>query len=465
MTDSSIDFLQRLSASCETRVEEVKKILNEPAASPISSWVPSLISQLFAKETSENTLTVIKSLVAIDDSKYSPTIAVEVKRICFHKHANNLFISPQVVQLWIYQLCCTSHVSVHTNLLDAYKVVSQLQGVVQLALPNLIGIWKESGSTNSIVAIRCATLYLWTVKLCGDSAFESGKELGATDLLLKLIEKTDDPLTQLSVLDLFPQVFEFTVGIPAAQKAWMSQKDVTATIIKILKDPIVGGASMQYLALVAQFDDPHVLPALLNFIRSVGPTTIESERLQVVNALSSLSQSSSKMLECILQDAELRCSWWDVSRTSVPKLKAAILSSIAQTLKHPQNTDASLMLRLYTLIGQDNSAESTTAWMLQKFAMSPMPELRIASYTVWISLAQIPGGCTLLAMSSGFMDLVVEGIRESSYDARLAKFEVLKYFDEHANAFLSADIAKKLKQNLALGPHGMKAQRWEVATD
>mmetsp|Transcript_843 Transcript_843/g.1618 ORF Transcript_843/g.1618 Transcript_843/m.1618 type:complete len:464 (-) Transcript_843:46-1437(-) len=463
MTDSSIEFLQRLSDSCEASAEEAKEILNEPAASPVSSWIPRLIAQLFAKETSGRALTVIKVLVANDDAKYSPTIAAEVKRKCFHTPAETLFISPQVVQLWIYQLCCTSRVGVHTNLLDAYKVIAQLQGIVQLAIPNLVGVWKES--TNSIVAIRCATLYLCTVKLCGDSAFELGKELGATNLLLKLIKKDDDPLTQLSVLDLFPQIFKTTGEIPAAQRAWMSLKDVTATILKILEDPIVSGASMQYLALVAQFDDPHVLPALLNFIRSVGPTTSESERLQVVHALSSLSQCSSEMMECILQDSELRCAWWDVTRTSVPKLKAAILSSIAQTLRHPQNTNAPLLLRLYTLIGQDNSAESTTAWMLQKFATSPIPELRIAAYTTWISLAQIPGGCTLLAMSSGFMDLVVEGMRESSHDARLAKFEVLNSFNEHASGFLSADIAKKIKQNLALGPHGMKTQRWDVATD
>lgn len=464
MIDSAIEFLQRLNDSCEASVEETKKILNEPGASPIFRWIPGLIAQLFAKETSERTLSVIKVLVAIDDAKYSPTIADEVKRICFHEPVDNLFISPQVVQLWIYQLCCSSHVNVHANLLDAYKVVAELQGVVQLAIPNLIAIWEASGSTNSIVAIRCATLYLCTVKLCGDSAFDLGQELGATDLLLKLMKADNDPLTQLSVLDLFPQVFETTDDIPAAQRAWMSQKDVAATVLKSLEDPIVGGASMQFLALVAQFDDPNVLPTLLNFIRSVGPTTSETERLQAIHALSSLSQCSSELMECILEDSELRCAWWDVRRTSVPKLKAAILSSIAQTLRHPQNTNAPLLLRLYTLIGQDNSAESTTAWILQN-ARSPMEELRIASYTVWIALAQIPGGCTLLAMSSGFMDLVVKGTRESSHDARLAKFELLESFDEHASGFLSADIVKIIKQNLTLGPHGMKTQRWDVATE
>jgi len=245
----------------------------------------------------------------------------------------------------------------------------------------------------------------------------------------------------------------------------MSQKDVTTTIVRILEDPIVGGAAMQYLALAAQFEDPHVLPTLLNFIRSVGPTTNESERLQVVHALSYLSQHSSEILGSILQDGELRCAWWDVTRTSVPKLKAAILSSIAQTLGNPGITDAPLLLRLYSLIGPDNSAGSTTAWLLQKFATGPMPELRIAAFAAWTSLARIPGGCTLLATSSGFVDLMVNGTRESSHDARSAKFELLESFLGHSGGFLPADTAKKLEENLALGPHGMKTQRWDVAAE
>jgi hypothetical protein len=94
-----------------------------------------------------------------------------------------------------------------------------------------------------------------------------------------------------------------------------------------------------------------------------------------------------------------------------------------------------------------------------------MEELRIASYTVWISLAQIPGGCTLLATSSGFMNLMIAGQRELSGDARLAKFELLEKFHEHAKGFLSGDIVKKLEQELLLGPHGMKVKQWEVATE
>eukprot|EP00980_Cylindrotheca_fusiformis_P030498 scaffold24918_cov142-Cylindrotheca_fusiformis.AAC.1 len=127
--------------------------------------------------------------------------------------------------------------------------------------------------------------------------------------------------------------------------------------------------------------------------------------------------------------------------------------------------DASSLLRLYTLIGQDHHAESTTGWIVQKFANSPMLELRIASYTVWISLAQIPGGCTLLATSSGFMNIMTSGDREASGDARLAKFELVQNFHEQAKGFLSEDIVKRLEEQLLLGPHGMKVQRWDVATE
>ena len=120
---------------------------------------------------------------------------------------------------------------------------------------------------------------------------------------------------------------------------------------------------------------------------------------------------------------------------------------------------------MYTSIGLDNGAESTTAWMVQKFSRSPMTELKIASFHLWSCLCMVPGGTTILASNPGFMDVVVvHGERESSHDARLARYELLEAFHNHAKGFLAAAIVKKLDEQLQLGPHGIKAQRWDVAT-
>jgi hypothetical protein len=462
MVNESAELLQKLFSACEKKASEAEKIL-EQSSLPLSSWIPDLIRQLFAKETSQKALSLVRALVTINDAKYSLPISEAVRTVSQQKK-HDLSISDDLMQVWMFQMCCTSQVSVHSNLLEAFQSATQLQGIVQLAMPYLVAIWKQQGNDNAIVSIRCSAVFLNAIKLVGDVALDLGKELGATHLLVQLIQNEEDPLSQLSALDLFPQVFPNSGDIPAATRDWMSQSNLTTAVVKMLEDPIVGGAAMQYLALVANLG-PKILQTLCDYIRSVGPTTNELERLQIVHALSSLAQSSSDTLDFILQDGELRNAWWDISRMSIPKLKAAILSSIAQTLQHQQNTNAPSLLRLYTLVGQDHSHESTTAWILQKFANSPMEELRIASYTVWISLAQIPGGCTLLATSSGFMNLMIAGQRELSGDARLAKFELLEKFHEHAKGFLSGDIVKKLEQELLLGPHGMKVKQWEVATE
>lgn len=463
MVDAPTELLENLVSACAKETSAAKEILQQSSL-PLSSWIPDLIRQLFAKETSQQTLVVVGALVNIDDAKYSLPISEAVKAVSQHNQ-QDLSISDEVMKVWMFQMCCTSQVRVHSNLLEAFQSAIQLQGTVQRAVPHLVTIWKQQGIDNAVVAIRCATVLLNAIMLVGDAAFDVGKELGAMTLMEQLIQKEDDPLSLLSALDLFPQVFQNPCDIPSTTRAWMSQDDLTSVVVNLLDDPIVGGAAMQYLALVVKLDDPKTLKTLCDHIRSVGPITNELERLQIVHALSNLAQSSSDVLTYILEDRELRSAWWDLSRMSIPKLKAAILSSVAQTLQHPQNTNFPLLLRLYTLIGQDHAAGSTTGWILQKFANSPMPELRIASYTVWIGLAKIPGGCTLLATSSGFIRLMVAGEREPSSDARLAKFELLEKFHEHAKGFLSADIVKKLEQQLLLGPHGMKTQRWDVATE
>lgn len=470
MTDETEKYLETMFSVCENE-SELKHILKK-AETPVSGWMPILIQRLFKEDTSEKALILVKQLVTKYDSKFSVHISEAVKAVATTTPQNLQFISNDVMQLWMFQCCCTSQINVHTNLLEAFESLIEVNDrSVRPAISHMTGIWKQqrdqpgNPTTSSIVCIRCATLFLHAINIVGDAALEIGKQMGTSHLLFDMIRSEEDPLLQLSVLDLFPQVFDQR-KIPDATREWMSQDELTTIIFKLLEDPIVGGASMQYLGLVAKFDDPNIVRTLFQHILAVGPTANESERLQIVHALSNLAQASTEILELVLSDKELRKCWWDLSRTSVPKLQAAILSSIAETLGVPQNTNSSVLLRMYAAIGQDNAADdSTTAWMLKKYAHSPMPELRIASYTLWISLTQIPGGCTLLATSSGFMDLIISGEREASFDGRVAKFELLTMFHQHSKGFLASEIGKKVDEQLRLGPHGMKAQRWDVATE
>eukprot|EP00980_Cylindrotheca_fusiformis_P017832 scaffold5649_cov130-Cylindrotheca_fusiformis.AAC.7 len=315
MADESSSFLAKLVSACEKDNSEAKEILQQQSSLPLSSWIPDLIRQLFSKESSEKALAVVRTLVTINDAKYSLPISEAVKDT-IQRNGSDLSISDSVMQVWMFQMCCTSQVRVHSNLLEAFQSAIHLQGSVQLAIPHLAAIWKQQGKENAIVSVRCATVFMNAVKLAGGVALDIGKELGVTDLSVQLILNGDDPLSQLSALDLFPQVFENPSDIPCGMRVWMSQESLTSSIVNLLDDPTVGGAAMQYLALIVKLDDAKVLRNLCDYIRSVGPTTNELERLQVVHALSNLAQSSSDALSYILQDKELRCAWWDVSRTS-----------------------------------------------------------------------------------------------------------------------------------------------------
>lgn len=479
MTDDIDDFVDSLmKVCCKTDKEasssssELEQLLEQSSSSSTSSplvsiWIPRLIQRLFNETTSKEALTVVTTLVSFNDVKYSLPISESVNHYYQHNQDQTTpFISNEVLQVWIYQLCCTNQISVHSNLLSGLLLALPQQNnpqTLHAIMSNLVTIWNQQ-MNNSIVTIRCATTFLRTTKVLGDKAFQCGKEEGAVDLLRQMIGNMDDPLLQLSTLDLFPQTFDnlHESPIPITTREWMSSQ--VPMITNILDDPIVGGAAMQYLGLVASLEDEHVLQSLFQYIRKVGPTANESERLQIVHALSNLAQSSPNALELILQDRDLKNAWWGFARVGVPKLQAAILTSVAQTVSVPQNTNAPLLLRMYTSIGLDNGAESTTAWMVQKFSRSPMTELRIASFHLWSCLCMVPGGTTILASNPGFMDVVVHGERESSHDARLARYELLEAFHNHAKGFLAAAIVKKLDEQLQLGPHGIKAQRWDVAT-
>ena len=496
MTDDIDDFVDSLmKVCCKTDKEtsssssssELEQLLEQSSSSSSSSssplvsiWIPRLIQRLFNETTSKEALTVVTTLVSCNDVKYSLPISESVNHY-YYQHNNQdqttttSFISNEVLQVWIYQLCCTSQISVHSNLLSGLLLAlpqqqqnNNPQTLLHVIMSNLVTIWRnqQQRDNNSIVTIRCATTFLRITKVLGDKAFQCGKEEGAVDLLRQMIGNKNDPLLQLSALDLFPQTFDnlHQSPIPITTREWMASQ-ASMIITNVLDDPIVGGAAMQYLGLVATLEDEHVLQSLFQYIRKVGPTANESERLRIVHVLRNLAQSSPKLLELILQDRDLKNAWWDFSRVGVPKLQAAILTSVAQTVSAPQTTNAPLLLRMYTSIGLDNGAESTTAWMVQKFSRSPMTELKIASFHLWSCLCMVTGGTTILASNPGFMDVVVvHGERESSHDARLARYELLEAFHNHAKGFLAAPIVKKLDEQLQLGPHGIKAQRWDVAT-
>jgi hypothetical protein len=99
--------------------------------------------------------------------------------------------------------------------------------------------------------------------------------------------------------------------------------------------------------------------------------------------------------------------------------------------------------------------------LLVKFAKSPIPELRIASYAVWTAVVtKCADGTTLLVTSSDAMLVLLAGGRESTPDGRLAKFEFLRAFFNESQGFLADDLQRNIEKQLQLGPHGIQPMQW-----
>jgi hypothetical protein len=343
-------------------------------------------------------------------------------------------------------------------------------------MDQLVEIWKmqlkEQTSASSIIAVRCATCMMQCIIKLGDVAYHVCSKKGATDLLLQMLlsAENNDPLLQLSILDLMVQECSSsatdtdtdTPPLQVATRDWLTSTAWTQPVIQLLQDPLLGGTAMQYLAMtctlmgVEDYADrlAPVQTALFQYIREVGVITSESDRLPIVQALSQIATSSP---QAVLEDPQLRHAWWDMSRLSSPKLQAAILSSVAQFLQNCESTT----LRHYTLLGPDNNEYSDSTSWLVKFAKSPIPELRIASYALWTAVVtQCAGGTTLLVTNSDVMLVLLAGGRESTPDGRLAKFEFLRAFFNESQAFLADDLRRNIEKQLQLGPHGIKPIPW-----
>lgn len=472
----------------------------------VNQWMPLLIAQLLPTTTDttqqEQALLVVGTLATFDPEKYLLFVAKHFAQRIAHilQHDEPLQISPTLLQVWMQQLTQTSQVAVHSLLVQALIQAMQRQGppLARPALQALAEIWKhhwnlvttESNHSSSIVAVRCAATFCECLVALGDVAWQHGHAVGATRLLEQMLHYTPDPLLQLSILDLLPEQFAVkTTSIPmqGETQAWFTSTAMIQPVLDMLADPLLAGAALQCASWMATLTNDHdgddstteVRRRILQHVRNeMGVTSNEADRLALVQALVQLSVASpSTMLEqAILTDETVRCCWWDMTRLSSPKLQAAILSSVSQVLRALSSsaTDdrrsqySNIGLKLYAFLSKDNttSANNTTDWLYTKYIKSPLPELRIATYAVWAAVAALANGPMILSTSHHFIQHVLEGPREITGEARVAKFDVLQTFWEHSKGFLADAIQTKIEALLKKGPHDIQTtQPWDVALE
>lgn len=461
-------------------------------------------------------LALVHTLAQLDASLYLPALAASVHKLVVVQHQSVTNVSSSLLQLWIQQLTHSDSVAVHAHLLEALVVLSQhTPAMVAQSMALLVPIWENSlhnasNKANSIVGVRCATLWIqWMAKLGGDGGGNEVLDANAAppNLFCQMLQNFDDPLQQVTMMDLLVEQFGSsstltdTVVVDANVQEWLASPALISPILQMLQDPLLSGVALQYLSGVLVSLRPHELRLVLDHIRECGIVSNETDRLQIVQALSSVTTMASPLaaLPLILQDATLRHAWWDMVRISQSKLQAAILTSIALAL--PQIDAAAgvepslLAMKLYNFVGPDNDTTSgstsvcTTQWLLDKFVASPMTELRIGAYALLAAMLRLQTAGQILALHTPqatqtqllevWMD-PQERRREGTSDARLAYFDVLESLYALLTASSTATngvwlatmqedlvhkVTEQLQKKLLRGPHGREPQRWDVATE
>jgi hypothetical protein len=452
-------------------------------------------------ENPDAALTLVQVLAKIDSALYLPSLAASVYQLIVQEE-QQVFVSSSLLQLWMQQLTHTDSVAVHSHLIEALVVVSQRDSeIVTSGLALLANIWgsslQQSQKNASIVSVRCATLWIELVaKLGGVVVMAANQE--SQDLFVQMIQNFDDPLQQLTLIDLLVENFgsgsDELMNADKALQEWLAAPSVLSPVLHMLQDPILSGVAMHYLSGVLVSLRPNELRPVLDHIRQCGTVSNETERLQFVQAMSNVSTRAPGMaLPIILQDPTLRHAWWDITRLSQPKLQAAILTSIALALPKINSANATLAMKVYNTVGPDNYTSSysslcSTQWLLERFVASPIPELRIGAYAVLAAMLRLQAAGQILAfhtpklVQEKLLELCIDPERrESSSDARLAYFDVLEGLYElltHSTDTSSASVwlvtmqeerrhkvTQQLQKKVKMGPHGREPKRWDIATE
>lgn len=326
----------------------------------------------------------------------------------------------------------------------------------------------------STVCVRCATAIV-ELAVLEDVSFRLA--VPCLNLLLTCIREGDDPLLQISYLDLLEKI---VAGQPmhAARQEWLQQDVVLSLVLGLAggtsadPDPFLGGSALRIVAALCQYSmkDQHLEQfhrALHNF------GTSELDRLATLDAISSFAQSSSKALELVLSDPVTTESWLSL-KVAQPKLKASILISVARVLDPLPVKDANgdtvsvsqpsneLGIKLFASLGTTNGPEATELTL--KLAKSPVIETRLAAYELLVAVAKLRTGGQLLFTNGDFYEFLMDRERETTKAGREGKYHIVAaILESPVKGLLADEVVKRLEVYVSQGPHFVHPARWEVA--
>ena len=357
-------------------------------------------------------------------------------------------------------------------------------------------------------------------------------------LYLALDSPNDDPLLQMSALDQLERLTcepiqrrraEFLLGNDILRRGLLCSvgsngdltKDPTAQGEWYEMDPINGPAALRVLTAICSVGvssslsiaaiDENVWSRfqvlLKNFHRALHEfhPQGEVERLSYIYAVSSLfascavvacnvsnesASATSELTNYILRDKTLLHDWLSLHcRASQPKLKSALLCSMAQVMEPTLMNDNpvpdaqmtrnrpndAIVLQLYQAFSEANHNRDPTELVLAS-VKSPFAEERFGAYAVLKALVIRGAAVSLLLLYSDvdkgqnlFLEWLLNQENERTTEGRNDKYQIVHTMVSRHGCLIGGLIPNKMMRELEMwnerGPGFTRTIPWEMATE
>lgn len=500
--------------------------------------ITALISKLWLPRIdSNNSLSILVHLVETYPNKYMNIVASAIRRDIEHKFDTTDTTTEQSTEvsdeliLALAKLLVAPNSDTQTGIAtDAHAALLILckfdkheyhqSGTSQKLFQNLATLWeylqqqqKDRMRESSTAQMRIAALMI-DVCLLGDKEIASALNENAGCIMNKLLAlaldfPNMDPLLQMTALDaleglaaeskdcpMTTERAEFLLGNDKLHSGLMyliggSSEDVEfdsingyAALRLVTEICRVGISSSNSVAESTKAKFYLLLESFQKALHALEPRG-ESERLSYVYAVSSLvascATSTEEISKSIVQDTTLLHGWLSLlSRSSQPKLKSAILSSLSQVIE-PAIWETSCMVRpsdyialsLYHAFGEANNQKDPAECVLAS-AKSPFVEERLGAYNLLRALASRRCCVRMLLLHKGddgnsiFVESLLNQDTESTNEGRLAKYKILESLladDNNIEGLISTKAFREMQLWIKRGPAHTTTVPWNLATE
>ena len=444
-------------------------------------------------------LSVVFLLALLDGPTYLKPASRAIKSfaelLASSSTEQTILISDDLLSVLVAQLSGTD-VEVSSNATATIKACCRRLGppLSDRAIRFIVDSWRQTWERTdnrqeaTTICVRCASAVVELACL-EDAAMGTAINSGATDLLVTMMTDVSDPLLQMSSMDLVEQLTN-TIPMHSSRARWLFSRNVLQPLLQMAgaggddPDPVLGGPALRVLSAMCRLahrdaslfglGGNELLTGFHHALRNFNSSG-ELERLALIDAISSFASASPDALEAILEDSEIRESWLSLS-VAQPKLKSAILKSVALVIDPVPETDAngdSIMMtvlsnesamKLYSTLGLVNNRDATQ--LVLSLAKSPFVETRLGAYALLEAVAKQGTGAQVLLSHEGFYDFLISRESESIKEGKEAKFAIIQaIMDSPARGLLADNIVNTLDRILKQGPHYMKAVQEELMTE